>query len=221
MIKSIKWELRKQIHRSRSVLKTIPIAFLILLLLPASLMKTQNIVMTTVIYIITLVLMWGAICPVIFSISNLSCDFVKPTYLLDRSTGRSYMLLFLIKLLGSFMYILMTTLIVIIGRELIAKFNTENMQFFTAEINQPYYVFLLEFAYFYPITVVYLYLSVKSISQSKLLLAFLAVVTVGILYQSLSYAKANVAGYVVTIIILGVAMLWGSSRLAEKLILKS
>lgn len=221
MVKSIKWEVRKQIHRSRSVLITIPIVFFVLLVLPGSLMKSQYQAMTIVMMILSIFLLWGAICPVLYSLSNLSYDFVKPTYLLDRSTGRSYLILFLIKLLGNVVYILMTTSVVIIGRELVSKFNQDNTRFFTADIHQPFYIFMIEFAYFYPITVVFVYLAVKSLSQSRFILALFAVLTASILYQGLSYANTNEIGYVITILILGVVMLFGSTRLAEKLVLNN
>jgi hypothetical protein len=196
------------------------VVFLVLLILPGSLMQTQPKAMSTVIFILTLALVGGTISLLIYTVSNLTSDFRKSTYRLERSTGRSYKLIFLIKLGFNVFYVLLSTLVVIIGRELISKFDTEHMRYFLIQLNRPYYVFVLEFAIFYPLSFLVVFLFIKNVCHSRYVTVYISL-TAMILCWSASCWKENAVWYVVTLAILCVMMLCLATWLATERTVKT
>ena len=207
----VKWELRKQMYRSRWIMVSI-VTILLMMLITTAMFPVNH----DVILVFEVLLVFGIVWPLVTSILNLVSDLQGPTYLLERSTARNHLPVFLTQIGCNVIYFLLATLVANAGEVILSQFNTDNMSYFSVGISRPYLILMQEFTFIYPIGIMFAYLVGAQFSQSKLIRGFMMLVAGILLYQGSSLVQGNEAIFFVVALFAGIGMLFASNKLIKK-----
>lgn len=206
----VNWELKKQLYRSRFMMLALPMILVVMLITTAIFPVKDGMFL-----IYGVLLIWGTVWPIVSSILNLVGDLLNPTYLLERSTSRNHLPVFLTQIGCNIIYFLMATFVAVAGEAILAQFSTENESFFTVWISRSYIILMVEFTFLYPVGITFAYLVGAKFSQSKLIRGFMMIVAGVLLYESSYYVNWNEVIFFVVALVAGIGMLLSANKLVE------